>query len=307
MKKYIHLNEVSIDETFSDSGFVLGVDENGDIKRVPRGIMGKIKSINGEQPNENGDIKVCEVLKDVGEQGFTLIKDYDGLPKYAFVIEPWTGNDVVDLTTFLDGRDLENSTATVFKVILDGTTYLCPNRLWDWEHGLFPSERYIGNGSIMFEYEEDNGLPFIIYYDVGYGNWYGKVLSDGEHTLSIYGGIYDTVQVPEELVPQKVIAIPLDELKNYTEEDLKEMLKNKQVINLLEYDFDDHSWWTYTLAGLTLDDGAGPMANLVFTCLSALCNFDDQYDIHSVDYIIRTIIFTERNESHYLKTSKDLS
>ena len=331
MKKYTHLNEVNIDEAFSDSGFVLGVDENGEVKRVPKVTMGKVKSVNGnepdengnieipissaggvqtvngEQPDENGNVKVCEALKDVGEQGFTLIKDYDGLPEYAFVIEPWTGNDVVDLTAFLGGRDLENSSATVFKVILDGTAYLCPNRLWDWENGLYPSERYIGNGSIIFEYEEDNGLPFVIYYDVGYDKWYGKVLSDGEHNCQVYGGVYATIQVPEELVSQKVIAISLDELKNYTEEDLKEMLKNKQVINLLEYDFDDHCWYTYTLAGLTLDDGGGPMANLVFTCLSAESMIDPNFENVSTDYEIRTIIFMESVENHYFKITKNLS
>ena len=61
--KKSRLNEVDIVESMSDSGFVLGVDENGNVKRVPKSAMSKIKTINGAEPDENGDIKIngCNV------------------------------------------------------------------------------------------------------------------------------------------------------------------------------------------------------------------------------------------------------
>lgn len=38
---YEKLNEVDIVKSMSDSGYVLGVDETGDIKRIPRSTLGK--------------------------------------------------------------------------------------------------------------------------------------------------------------------------------------------------------------------------------------------------------------------------
>lgn len=333
MKKYTHLNEVSIDESFSDSGFVLGVDENGDVVRVPKATMGKVKSVNGnqpdengnieipmnsaggvktvngKQPDENGDVKVCEALKDVGEQGFEPLRLSGGSIMYDFLLSPWTGTDIPSSSLYynIGGTDLlSNPAVHCFEVNLDNVTYLCPTHLV-LEDGTMYTHQYIGNGSMAFEDEEDDGLPFIIYFDEYNNEWRGKVSTDGEHGMSIIGGTYTTTQIPEELVSQKVIAIPLDELKNYTNYDLKEMLRNNRVINLLEYDFEDHSWRTYTLAGQALDDGGGPMGDLVFTCLSAKTLVDPNFEDVSAIYEIRTIIFMESVENHYLKITKDLS
>ena len=57
---YKKLNEVDVIESMSDSGFVLGVDESGGVKRVPKSTMGKIKTINGAEPDENGNIEAVE-------------------------------------------------------------------------------------------------------------------------------------------------------------------------------------------------------------------------------------------------------
>lgn len=66
--KPTRLNEVGIAETMSDSAYLLGIDENQDIVRVPKSTIGKVKTINGQEVDESGNINVCKALAKVGEQ-----------------------------------------------------------------------------------------------------------------------------------------------------------------------------------------------------------------------------------------------
>lgn len=309
MKKYTHLNEVSIDETFSDSGFVLGVDENGDIKRVPKGTMGKVKSVNGNESDENGDIKVCEALKDVGKQGFEPLTNSDGSLTYDFLLGSWTGIDMPNLYYIMGGMGLNyDSTVRCFKVILDGVTYVCPTHLVQ-EDGTAYTYQYIGNGSMRYETEEDNGLPFIIY--VENDSWFGKVASDGEHDCQVYGGIYTTTQVPEELVPQSVIVINKNNLSDYKAIEIKKLLKIGKMVHIVEYVVEADGWTTYVPSGYSMhEDGDYIFDAVVFTSLYSNCSsiiYDSPRSIDSVTCELKVIMLHERFENGYTTFSKILS
>lgn len=330
---YKKLNEVDIVESMSDSSFVLGVDENGGIKRVPKSTIGKVKSVNGnepdengnieipigsagggvqtvngKQPDENGNIKVCEALKDVGEQGFEPITQSDGYPKYEFLLGSWTGTDMPDLYYIMGGMALEGDPEIrCFKVVLDDVTYLCPNHLVQ-EDGTMYTHQYIGNGSMFFELEEDNGLPFIIYYESN--GWYGKVASDGEHNCQVYGGIYTPIQVPEELVPQSVIVINKSDLPYHKATEIKKLLKSGKTVHIVErYDNED-GWITYVPSGYSTYEDDYLYNAVVFTSLFSDCSasiMDFPGSINSVTYELKTIILHESFEDGYTTFTKTLS
>ena len=49
--------ELEISETLSDASHIV-IEENGDVKRFPANGIGKIKTVNGIEPDENGDVAV---------------------------------------------------------------------------------------------------------------------------------------------------------------------------------------------------------------------------------------------------------
>ena len=330
---YKKLNEVDIVESMSDSRSVLGVDENGGIKRVPKSTIGKVKSVNGNEPDENGNIEipmgsagggvqtvngkkpdkngnvdVCKQLEGVGEPGFKQITSSDGYPQYEFLLGSWTGTDMPNLYYIMGGMALEsNPEIRCFKVVLDDVTYICPTHLVQ-EDGTMYTRQYIGNGSMMFEDEEDNGLPFIIYYE--FNGWYGKVASDGEHNCQVYGGTYTTIQVPEELVPQSVIVINKNNLSDYKATEIKNLLKSGKTVHIVEYKSDIESWITYTPSGRSYYEDGELYNAVVFTSLYSYCTaniMDFPGSIDSVTYEIKTIILHESFEDGYATFTKTLS
>ena len=54
---YKKLSEATFVENIMDTANVL-IEENDEIKRVPKSVMGKVKTVNGAEPDENGDVAI---------------------------------------------------------------------------------------------------------------------------------------------------------------------------------------------------------------------------------------------------------
>lgn len=55
--KFKAYGELEISEALSDASHVI-IEENGDVKRFPVNSIGKVKTVNGIEPDENGDVAI---------------------------------------------------------------------------------------------------------------------------------------------------------------------------------------------------------------------------------------------------------
>ena len=55
--KFKAYGELEISEALSDASHVI-IEENGDVKRFPANSIGKVKTVNGAEPDENGNVAV---------------------------------------------------------------------------------------------------------------------------------------------------------------------------------------------------------------------------------------------------------
>ena len=195
---YKKLNEVDVIESMSDSGFILGVDDNGGIKRVPKSTMGKIKTINGAEPDENGNIEVVGGNENLAKVGVT-----------EFVQGALHGDGRTTITINIRAGAEAGSYygdwlffSEYALINFDGTDYTCKvNREdlpMDWAIAWF------GNYSLYDSTKEDTGEPFFVvsWSDMNPTRWW---LADNsvEHTAICRTGKFVTGLIPEEYLPIK--------------------------------------------------------------------------------------------------------
>lgn len=217
---YKKLNEVDVIESMSDSGYVLGVDENGGIKRVPKPTLGKVKTVNGaepdengnieleietdgvktvngEAPDENGNIDVCKALKDVGATSLMSIDDFVETFSLGGFSNRKDGYN--DTGTF--GNECRRKKYEKAKVTYDGKEYICDIEYeYDGSSLMFA---HIGNKSIAAQIYENTGEPFYFYYDYDMDEYIlrFKVALGYDSTVTIQGLNSVTQTVPESLLP----------------------------------------------------------------------------------------------------------
>lgn len=219
--EYKKLNEVDIAESMSDSGFVLGVDENGEVKRVPKATMGKVKSvngnqpdengnieipmnsaggvqtINGEQPDENGDVKVCEALKDVGTTGKYPVDD---IIETAVILP----NENNASGYFGDGEYgkvfTQKSKYDSVKVLFEDKEYIC-----DIKESNDGAIIYVGNLFIVDSTAQNTEEPFCAYLDWNdpgvMATWKVSAIADHSRTITCQG-----LKIMEQTIPNRLLS-----------------------------------------------------------------------------------------------------
>ena len=106
---YKKLSEATFVQDAVDTANVL-IEENDEIKRVPKSVMGKVKTVNGVEPDENGNVSVGEVKTVNGaspdENGNVEVpiawEALDGKPFYEKSIE-WDGDTTDKDSVTIDG------------------------------------------------------------------------------------------------------------------------------------------------------------------------------------------------------------
>lgn len=278
------LNEVDIVESMSDSGFVLGVDENGVIKRVPKSTMSKIKTINGAEPDENGDIKVSG-----GNENLA------GVGKTTYVPSAFRGDQEIGVSlTYNIGVGAEGaylgdaylSFGEVVLVNFDGTDYTCKVNRDD-----FPTDEYwmswFGNYSLYDSTKEDTGEPFFAVLALGDQIMRWWVADNSvEHTAICRTGKFVTGLIPEEYLPFKqptitALTVPYvvetgdnsydtanAKIGGYTLAQVKELMSNGCCVSFLQTGDEYTPPLLYTLSGGIAYDGEFEDNGLVFAAIS---------------------------------------
>lgn len=290
---YKKLNEVDIVESMSDSGFVLGVDENGVIKRVPKSTMSKIKTINGVEPDENGDIKVSGGNENLAEVGVTKFVQVN--------ISPYGETITEIIRVGAEGQYGSNNPylglSEVIIVNFDGTEYECKVNTDDVPTEVLPTGypygSWFGNYSIYDSTKEDTGEPFFGVYGVGDQMLAWWVADNSvEHTAICRTGSFVTGLIPEEYLPcEKPTALTVPyvvetgdnsysianaKIGGYTLQQVKELLAKGCSVSFLQTPENAGDEYTapllYTLSGGISYDGEYEGEGLVFAAIS--CTFE---------------------------------
>ena len=247
------LSEVDIKETMLDNEYVLGVDEDGEVVRTPKSTMGKVKTVNDIEPDENGNIKIDTgnpVLADVGDHVVNeefLSIEFTG----TSTIDPdYAGNPVVKMLC-----DLIAYEGTSVIVEFDGKKYECTSKYPpnDSRHPMHDSSYYmyrcLGNLRLVAPedpYVEDTQEPFLFaiigddYYNTTQ-KWCIVAADDGNHTFRITKDVTKTTPIPEKYLPAnalvRVIDYPGDfahcsTLGGYTVDEMIAFIKNGGVVKI---------------------------------------------------------------------------
>lgn len=282
---YKKLNEVDVIESMSDSGFILGVDDNGGIKRVPKSTMGKIKTINGAEPDENGNIEVVggnENLVGVGVTEF--VQSVFQLP------DGMTGT--INLRAGIEGGTHWGSWMAFDEYLLvnfDGTDYTCkvsrdgpPPDSW--------ATAWAGNYSLCDSTKEDTGEPFFVYLDGDMQSTIWWVADNSvEHTAICRTGNFVTGLVPEEYLPWQPTALTIPyvvtgqsyqtKVGGYYLSQIKELLAKGCSVSFLQTPENAGDEYTapllYTLSGGIAYDGDYEGEGLIFAAMRITVDRED--------------------------------
>ena len=209
--KFKTFGELDVSEALTEASHVI-IEENGDVKRFPTDSIGKVKTINGVEPDESGNVLVetssvgASSWEDLGsvytnmepivilEEGEVTFSSYTPLSKIIYKNLTELGVVVNGLGTLTVTYDSVEYTANPIGIVRSNSAYGNSELL---------SKQF--NNTI--ENQTDTDLPFAVTFDpssiliVIEGN----VLT---HTVGItYNGITETVtQVPEKYIPEAVIA-----------------------------------------------------------------------------------------------------
>lgn len=288
---YKKLNEVDVIESMSDSGFVLGVDDNGGIKRVPKSTMGKIKTINGAEPDENGNIEVVGGNENLAKVGVTeFVQSVYQLP------DGMTGT--VNIRAGSEGGTHYGSWVAFDEYLLvnfDGTDYTCKVSRDDLPTVYF-IQAWAGNYSLYDSTKEDTGEPFFVCLDSDMNSMMWWVADNSvEHIAICRTGKFVTGVIPEEYLPFKqptitALTIPYvvetgdnsdsrDNAKigGYTLDQVKELMAKGCSVSFLQtYEIvgdDIVPPLLYTLSGGIFDDDYGYRFTEGFVFTSLRCTF----------------------------------
>lgn len=191
----------------SESGYFLGKTEDGEIIRIPQKTVGTVRTVNGLEPDEDGNIEVCKPLADVGQ--------YIDVEGEIYSIE-------ITKNTALGGRSFEiTQEGDTYRVWFNGKSYECVSRKKvEDDYTCY----VVGNDNISNSGGPDTGEPF--YYSFKKSNYetksdYGiiRVKEHGTHTFSIAKLTKTAVKVPEEFLPEDKYCKALADVGNYVEVD----------------------------------------------------------------------------------------
>lgn len=247
------LSEVEIKEIMSDNEYVLGVAEDGEVVRTPKSTMGKVKTVNDIEPDENGNIKIDTgnpVLADVGD--YVVNEEYFSTEfTGTSTIDPeYVGNPVVEMLCDLIGYE-----GTSVIVEFDGKKYECTSKA-TFDQNIYVQDsgyyvyRCLGNarlGDPENTYLEDTQEPFLFAIIGDYFNpmqkWCIIASDDGNHTFRITQDVTKTNPIPEKYLPDngRVLIIDYPEnnysclkLGGYTVDEMIAFINNGGVVKIRE-------------------------------------------------------------------------
>ena len=238
------LSDVNVVENMSDGTNVL-IEENGEIVKIAANSMipedvalksdiptGIVKSVNGEVPDEAGNV-IVSGLPDGSAAHQQLVTDGEGNAKWEDRLV-WKYEQPVDYLsgevslTFADGQPSTISTANTFvtsqeyTVSWDGVEYNCIAYVAEG-----PNTPSIGNGSIASVLGGNDEPFFITIYE---GELMIFAQEDGAHTVRIIGIEKDVHNIDPELLPE---GYPYTEIKDvaivYPEETIASEYTNGDI------------------------------------------------------------------------------
>jgi hypothetical protein len=141
------------------------IEDNGDIKRVSANQIGKVKTINGVEADENGNINIEteQVQADLTQNDENALDYVKGRTHWSEIVE----EIVVDNLAVAMGEDGYYKLSTDFKleidkkytVIWDGVEYICVAKNTDYGYTFIGNNALDSYASSMFG---DTGEPFDI-------------------------------------------------------------------------------------------------------------------------------------------------
>lgn len=199
--KFKAYGELEISEALSDASHVI-IEENGDVKRFPANSIGKVKTVNGAEPDESGNVAVeihAPVQPDFSQNDPTApdyVKNrpfYTGDPVETVLVEESTVSFVES-----DGLYAAQFPSTfgvtageTYTVTWDGTAYKCTYAGGD---------SLLGNLSIIGE-GPDTGEPFIMFVINGEKVQIATADTSASHTISIGVDVESVVKIDLKYLP----------------------------------------------------------------------------------------------------------
>lgn len=177
-----NINDLPVAE--SAEGLNLIANDNGAAKQIPAEFIGKVKTVNGASPDDNGNVEIeipegfsgsWNDLKD--KPFYAEQEEVEIVPELEVVFSSDSGPQVSWSELIPYDYDLENE--QLYIVTWNGRAYTCIGRKVD-------EYVYIGNPYIWANDYDDDGTPFCIYRDEDDGKlWCGTYKPDNEITVSI--------------------------------------------------------------------------------------------------------------------------
>lgn len=215
--KFKAYGELEISEALSDASHVI-IEENGDVKRFPANSIGKVKTVNGAEPDENGNVAVeipAPVQPDLS-QNDPEAPDYvkglirqeslpDGYPYKVLTeverIEEQSYSCVYDagqgMAMCSEPFPVILETNKVYDITFDGKTYRCYSRKF------FES---VAIGNLVGAGEPDTGEPFCIITQEpdDYTSLLTYDTADATHNVSVVRYDLTTTKLAERFIPDSI-------------------------------------------------------------------------------------------------------
>lgn len=216
--KFKAYGELEISEALSDASHVI-IEENGDVKRFPANSIGKVKTVNGAEPDENGNVAVeipAPVQPDLS-QNDPEAADYvkgvirqESLPEgYPYKTE--TVNVILpetEFTTVGNGVYMAVLEATVeliaghtYNVTFDGDEYTCVASNPSAEATFVGNAKFIGG--------TDTGEPFGLV--VSSSRVAVATESANTYTISVNEVVTSITQMDEKFLPRTIVTLTMQD------------------------------------------------------------------------------------------------
>ena len=188
------ISQLPMAEGLTESTNVL-IEADGATKRIPAKQIapdGMVKSVNGNVPDENGNVAIdipdCK-LPEISTPNQMLVTDADGVAKWEDRLTYTEDCEIIHRQTVscelkegslygstVDGHLTDEIVGKSLKVVFDGVEYECEAVKFSGDDGV-----YLGNTSLIGA-QGGNGEPFIIF---GQGNCVIGVSEPGEYEICI--------------------------------------------------------------------------------------------------------------------------
>ena len=235
--KFKTYNELEISEALSDASHVI-IEENGDVKRFPANNIGKVKTVNGAEPDENGNVAVQPDLSQNDPEAPDYVKGVirqESLPGgYPYKTE--TENVILPETEFttvesdgMCGADLEATGELIigntYNVTFNGDKYTCVA----YDTNIAPA---IGNGKLVDG--DDTGEPFFFSFTKGMAVLFTE--SANTYTISIKEVVYSYSKIDENYLPDSVAGSPIEFIVSEDGTSVSCDLSSEELLSLSVHD-----------------------------------------------------------------------